>query len=992
MKRLLFFLVLSLFACQVMAQKVVKGTVTSKNGPIPGASILIKGTTTGTTTDGSGAYQLAIPENGGTLIASFVGFKAQEIAIGAQTTINFVLQEDDLMNEVVVIGYGSQVKQDVIGNIAKVSGEDIKDVPVPTFESSLQGRASGVVINNNSGKLGQGINIRVRGASSIKAGNQPLVVIDGIPVTAQNLGEVNNERTNPLADFNFNDVESIEVLKDASAAAIYGARASNGVILITTKKGKAGKTVFNLNLSRGTSREARRRQFLNAKEYIEFFSEAVVNSGRDISTAESTFEGFNPDWQSLRNSDGYNWQDQIFQQATMTNFDISAKGGTNKTRFYASIAMVDQEGILVNNDFQRIATRLNLDHTVSDKLKLGFNFNLARTKLNRVANDNSFYTPFQMVAQSPLSPFRDATTGDPNRSTLYDNALIELENSTNLTTRYRTLSNAYATYEIIPGLNLKTSFGLDLTNQNEDRYYNNQSLTGGSVNAFGQYRTVSVANYTWDTQLSYNKSFGKHVLGATVAYSIQQSSSDVSSVSGQDFPSAQFKKITSAGNISAGTSTGTKFSFLSYIGRVSYKYNNRYLFGLTGRYDGSSRFGVNNRYGFFPSVSAGWIISEEDFLKENSVVSFLKIRASYGLTGNGDIGNFDSRGLYQGISYAGTTGTAPNSLSFDNLKWETTTQVNLGLDLALFNDRISIEMDYYKKNTKDLLLDVNIPVTSGFTTITQNIGALENKGIEFTLNTRNLTGDFQWSTSFNVARNWNEITSIPDERISVGRRGPNFVIPGQPIGVFYTKKYAGVDPQNGDALYYLNEGSSETTNDYNAAAEMVVGNPNPNWTGGITNNFSYKGFDLNIFFQFVEGIDLYFASGHFASNSGNYWDNQTVDQLRRWQNPGDVTDVPQARYLGSNGSRQSSRFISDGSYIRLKTLSFGYTLPTSLTQRYRLSKVRFYFSAQNLLTFTNYDGDPEVSTGDGNANTSLGVDYYTTPQAKTFAFGVNLGF
>ncbi|HAS44804.1 MAG TPA: SusC/RagA family TonB-linked outer membrane protein [Microscillaceae bacterium] len=1001
MTKQLLFVLLCLFSYQVMAQNTtVQGTVKGKDGEaLPSVTVLLKGTSTGIATDGEGKYQLNVPSGGGTLVFSFLGYKTQEVAINGQTVIDVTLLEDNaLLNEVVVTGYGSTIKQDVIGNIAKVSGEDIQNVPVPTFESSLQGRATGVVVSNNSGKLGQGINIRVRGSSSITANNQPLVVIDGVPVTSGNTGRAGNDPINPLADFNFNDVESIEILKDASAAAIYGARASNGVLLITTKKGIAGKTKFNLNVSNGVSSAARKREFLNAREYVELYTEAYINRDGDATTgraaAENVFAFYNPDWQQVATGEGFNWQDQIFKQGRVTNFDISAQGGTQKTRFFVSAALTNQEGILIKNDFERISARLNLDHEVNSRLKLGINFNLARTGLTRVNNDNSFFTPMQMIAQSPLSPFRNPD-GTPNiTTTLYDNALAEWDNSDDQVVRFRNISNAYATYNIIPGLNFKMSFGLDLTNQREEAFFNSNSLTGLANNGFGRFRNVNIANYTWDTQFSYDKAFGEHSISAVAAYSLQKSSSITSSVSGQEFPSDQFAKLVSAGNITAGSSTGTAFSFISYIGRVSYKFKNRYLFGVTGRYDGSSRFGVNNRFGFFPSVSAGWIVSEESFLKQNPVISFLKLRASYGLTGNGEIGNFASRGLYAGINYAGVPGTSPSSLSFDDLKWETTAQFNLGLDIAFLKDRFSLELDYYNKQTNDLLLSVNIPSTSGFTSITQNLGELQNEGIEIALNTQNFVGEFKWSTNFNIARNWNKVTALPDERISVGGFAPNFIIEGQPIGVFYTKRYAGVDPANGDALYYLREGSNETTNDYNAAEEMVVGDPNPAWTGGITNNFSYKGFDLSIFFQFVQDVDVYWASGEFASSTANFLDNQTVDQLRRWQNPGDITDVPQVRRSGRNGSQESSRFISDASYIRLKTLSFGYTLPKSITDRIRFSRVRLYFTAQNLLTFTDYDGDPEINTlsSGANGNAALGVDWYTTPQAKTFVFGVNLSF
>ena len=559
----------------------------------------------------------------------------------------------------------------------------------------------------------------------------------------------------------------------------------------------------------------------------------------------------------------------------------------------------------------------------------------------------------------------------------------------------------------MPALTFRSEFGIDLLIQNEENYFGKETARNSSApNGLGFNRWVQVANYNTNNYFRYTPAIGEeHSVEAVAGISYQESTTDEASVEGQQFPSNAYRQIVSAADITDGESRETAFSFLSYFARVNYAFQNRYLLTLSGRVDGSSRFGENNRYGFFPAASVGWILTDEDFLSNSSVLSFLKLRASYGLTGNAEIGDFGARGLFTGEGgYAGVPGQRPEQIANPDLRWEQTTQIDVGLDYGFVEDRLSGGIDFYVKDTRDLLLDVNVPTTSGFETQLRNVGRLENRGVEFVFNSQNLVGEFQWSTNLNIARNVNEITDLQGQVVEGGF--VNRAVEGQPIGVFFAPEYAGVDPDNGDALYYVNATDAEgniidrsTTNNNNEANRVVIGDPNPDVTAGVTNNFSYKGIELNVFFQGVFGNQIYNGGGKFQSANGDFFDNQSRDQLARWQAPDDITDVPQARLFGANGTGESSRYLSDGSYVRLKTVTLGYNLPNSFIDRINLSKLRVYVSGQNLLTFTDYEGwDPEVNTdylsegGTAGGNISQGNDFYSAPQARTITVGVNVGF
>ncbi len=1023
-KILLLGLALAMVISSWAQERVITGKVTSQEdgSSLPGVNVVLKGTTTGTVTDADGKFSINASGANPVLVFSFIGLKTTEVTVGASSVVDVQLEPDaKQLSEVLVVGYGSQIKQDVTGNIASVKGDAIRQLPVPSFDQALQGRAAGVFVEAGNGKLGQGIKVRIRGASSVSASNEPLYVVDGVPITSQNLSS-SVASTNPLVDINSNDIESVEILKDASAAAIYGSRAANGVVLITTKRGKTGKTNFNLGYFTGTSSPTGHREWLNTQEYVELFTEAngglttsLINRFNRYGAAPSTQpSGVAYQSWATPGAAGYvdtNWEDQVFRKdAGIQQLDLSANGGNEKTKFFVSGGFTDQKGILVANSLDRINGRLNLDHQATEKLSIGFNFSLSRTTNKKLSDDNAFSTPMQIIALSPMTPVidprtnlpsgaLDLATGAPNTNyPLYYNPLLNVDYSSRVTTVFRNFGSAYAAYKITNDLTFRSEFGYDLLSQNEENWFGKEtSRNQGTPNGSGFNAWTQVFNYTTNNFFRYVKTLQEnHNIEAIAGMSFQNSNTKYNSVTGQQYPSNAYRKITSAASITAGTSTETAFSFLSYFARANYKFKNKYLVGLSGRVDGSSRFGSDSRYGFFPAASAGWILSEESFMEgAKNIFEFLKLRASYGVTGNAEIGNFPSAGLYSGdAGYAGIPGQRPSQLPNPDLKWERTVQTDIGIDFGILNSRITGELDYYIKNTSDLLLNVNLPGNSGYRTQTRNVGKLENKGIELVINSENLVGDFKWNTSFNFARNRNKVLDL-DGQVITG----SFLSrtqEGSPIGIFYGPKYAGVDPANGDALYEIvnADGSITKTNDYNAATQQKFGNPNPDFIAGITNNLSYKGVDFTFLFQGVFGNDIYNGGGKFMSANGDFFDNQTKDQLNRWRKPGDITNVPQARLFGANGTGESSRYMMDGTYVRLKTVTLGYNLPASVLNKLKFSKLRVYASAQNLLTFTKYEGwDPEVNSDSyAQNNTNQGIDFYSAPQAKTITFGINVGF
>ncbi len=1016
-----------LLSCLVLvnclsAQTRLSGRVLSQidGTPVAGATVAVKNTSIATATDESGAYTLSAPARS-TLVISYVGFRTFEVEAAGSNQVIRLQPGDNSLSEIVVVGYGQASKKELTSSVVKVKGAEIANTPVPNFNQALQGRAAGVFIESNNGKVGEGVKVRIRGQGSVNASNSPLYVVDGIPISTGSLSG------NALADLNFNDVESFDILKDAAATAIYGSRAANGVILITTKKGRSGKPVFTVGTQYGTNDPTNKREFLNSAEYLELFREAATNTAKyhynragnwrgyaseqaainDMNTwVEGRFtrySGFS-DWKKLETNT--NWEDLAFQEAKVGAIDVSASGGNEKTRFYISGSYNSQDGILFGNNFDRISGRMNLDQELTSKLRVGVNMSLARTNTKRVADDNEFYTPMQIVALAPITPVRNQTGAlYSTPTTTYYNPLLEKEGSDYRSYSYRNIAAVYGQFNFLKNLYFRTEFGLDIQNQNDERFHGSSTLLGRSTNGYGSSAYFKNERYTTNNFFNYSTELGDdHELQGTAGFSFEKSVGRTTSTTGEQFPGNDLRGLVNAAKITGGSSSLSEFALASYFGRVNYKFKKRYLLGVSGRYDGSSVFGSSKRYGFFPAASAGWIISEENFMAGSNTLSFLKLRGSYGQLGNAlGFGNYTAQPAYVAGKYSGQAVLVPGRLGNFDLTWETSNQTDIGLEFGLFKDRLTGEIDVYRKKSagggRGFIFNLPVPATSGYSTFITNVGEIENKGIEFSLNSTNVNNkNFKWTSSFNISRNNNKVLVIDGAQDTLSfndGRYMNALMVGQSIGVFYGPKYAGVDPQNGDPLFYKQDDKT-TTNNYNEAGNFVVGDPNAKWFGGFGNNFSYKGIELNVLFQGVFGYDIINGAAGFMSSSADWFDNQTRDQLKRWQKPGDVTVVPEARLnrFGDFASPSvSSQHIQSGSYVRLKNITLAYNIPARMLAKAKISTARIYATAVNLATFTKYTGwDPEVNTDYRAGNINQGGDFYAAPQIKSIVFGLNLGF
>ncbi|MGC4037880.1 MAG: TonB-dependent receptor [Chitinophagaceae bacterium] len=1009
----------------------ISGKITNEQGaPVANASISIRGTNKGTVSQADGTYRISVPPGTTVLVFSSVDLGSKEVTIGSQTEINVTLKlADKSLQEVVVVGYGTKIKKDLTGSVANVTSKEVNNTPATSFESAIQGRASGVYVQQQNGKLGQGINIRIRGASSVTAGNEPLYVVDGIPVTAADLS-TNGATTNSLADINMNDIESIQILKDASSAAIYGSQASNGVVLITTKKGKSGTSKIEFNYFTGLQKPTGYRKFLDTKQWLDYMERAARGAATqdvlagyystydealpdEIDFVEGRFTRYsagNDDWKTAKVNT--NWQDQAFQRAPISQYDLNVSGGTDRTKFFLSGQLLDQSGIIKSNFYKRYSTRLNIDHQVKPWLNIGMNLNFSRSRNDRVSNDDQFSTPLQIVALSPITPLIDPRTGlttgalDPNTGRpntnypVYYNPMLSVLDAYYKTSVNRTFGNVYGNVSFSKALTFRTEFGVDQLNQVEEDYNGTLTARNTSVpKGNGSNYLSQVLNYTTNNFFNFKKTFAEiHDIDAVLGMSYQQRDFENNGATAEVFPSNAYKKLIAGASKTQATSYNSSSSLLSYFARLGYKLNDKYLVSLSGRIDGSSRFGANNRYGFFPAASLGWIVSEESFLKDNvNWLSFLKLKASYGLTGNDQIPDYAARGLYSAVAYGGDAGQVKTQLPNDDLKWESTAGTDVGIEGGLFSNRISFELDYYYKKTKDLLLNVDVPGTSGFASKYENVGTMENKGIELSINTTNIaTRKFRWTTMINFAANKNKVLSLDGQVIG---DDVNKAREGQPLGVFYAREFAGADPANGDALYYKNTVGTDgkidhtTTNDYNAAQDVRIGNPNPKFIYGFGNTFTYKSLDLDVLLQGVYGNQIFNGGGQYMSSSGsNGFDNQTIDQLGYWDKPGDITMVPEPRLFYPNGTNNSSRYISTGSYLRVKAVTLGFNLPKQVLNKIHIDRLRLYLRAQNLFTITKYKGwDPEVNADYQATNINQGVDFYSAPQLKTIVFGLSIG-
>ena len=989
---------LSVSTCYAQ-QKSITGTVRDNFGqPMFGANIVIEGTNRGTTTDIDGLFQIQATD-GEVLVISYIGYMSRRIGIDATNVFTIVLQPGNDLEEVVVVGYGTTTREQLTDNIVSVGAEQIKEIPVPSIQGALVGKTAGVQITQTGGRAESGFKIRVRGVATINGDQEPLYVIDGIPIDKVD-ESINGSPINALIGINPEDIESIEILKDASAAAIYGSRGTNGVVLITTKSGRQGATKFSFRTSYGWSEASNSLDWLNTGEYVELYTEAALNSGFTEDDAAFFFNLFAEDEADWREGNvDTDWQNLALESGSVQDVSFSASGGGEKTTFFLSTGYNRTVLFTRGNTLERYSLRANIDHKANDWFTVGLNSNASKTQLARIAEDNDFSNPMGAVAQIPFSrPYLEDGITPNTETTLYYNHLMDQFNGNFDSSVWRAFFKIYGQVDFSKNLNFRTEFGYDYNNQLEERFFG--SLTqSASTNGAADASSFINEKYVLNNYFSYQVVRNDWQLDVTLGMSYEQNTFSQLFVEGQEFPSDQLQKLISAGQITDGFTFETAYSFVSYFARANATLFDSWLLKASVRVDGSSRFGSEVRYGTFPAASVGWLATEEPFLQNSSTISNLKLRASWGLTGNANIGNFVSTTQFETINYNQNPGFWLAILGDSELSWEETTQYNFGLDLGLFNNRLNTSFDYYIKDTEGALFLVPIPYNNGIRFVNQNAADITNTGFEWTLDTKNISSeDFSWNTSLNLAINKNEVKKLPNGDDII--RFEKIVREGEPVASFYMVEYAGVDPDNGDALFYRNtelpDGTLDrsTTNNFGEASRRILGNPFPDVIAGMTNDFRFKGIDFSFTFQGQWGAQLYNGGGIYQSSNADFFDNQTRDQLNRWQQPGDITDVPQARLFGGNGSQTSSRYLEDADFIRLRNLTLGYTLPYEVTEKMGLDRIRVYFTGVNLLTITDFKGwDPE-STWDALQRNSLfsGIGFYSPPQARTLTFGFNIDF
>ena len=1007
MKRIILIAFICLGVLQYSySQTKITGKVSSEEGEtLPGVSVVVKGTTQGTVTDIDGSYNISVPSDASTLVFSFVGMNTQEVSINGKSVIDVQMSADiKQLSEVVIVGYGTQKKKDITSAVSTIDTDEIQNVPASySFDGAIQGKTAGLNVSSSSATPGSAINVNIRGVTSINASSQPLYVVDGVPIVTGNNSALNSniQPINPLADINPNDIESISVLKDASAAAIYGSRGANGVIIITTKRGTAGKTKFNVGYYTGISEISNTPELMTSQEWISFMNAAAEFDGLGENYWNSSLG--DPNDESIPT---YNAYDYIFRTGVTHNADVSIQGGNDNTKFYISGNYFNQEGIQVGQNFERISGRINLDHSASSKLGLGTSILVSRTNHQRTVNENDEYgVVINAQAWDPTAPLTqdDGSYTDPFKHYGWwalENPLFIAEQYINTSATSRALTSVFATYDFTDKLSFKTTWSVDYNSLTDEAFIpagSKESDVGNGI--YGTYEELAWLN---ENTLTYNLQLNDdHQFNFLAGFTMQESRQDFSTITGTGFPSNDVIKISTAAN-STGSSNSSSFGFLSYLGRVNYSFKGKYLANFTVRSDGSSRFGTNTRYGTFPSGSVGWVISEESFLSSSPVLSNLKLRASYGTIGNAGIGNFTWRGAYSlGAAYNGSGGTAPAILENPDLSWEKTTQLNIGVDVGLFKDRVSLTADYFTKNTTDLLLEKDVPGTTGFKTTQSNFGEIENRGFEVSLNATVLRKqDFEWSTNINFSHIENEVVDVLNDGQIVSR---NFVIlEGEALSQLYLIKFLGVDPFTGDAVFEdINSDGIINLDD-----RQPVGSGIPNYFGGFSNTFRYKGLSLDVFFQFSGGNKIYNQSRHAYENYGSLqsgipYGNQSKNSLDYWKQPGDITDIPRPSLAGPGDAdaqwqRFSTQYLEDGDFVRLKNVKLAYNIPSSLIEKWGLSSVQVYAQGRNLITWTNYLGfDPEVSTntsGTEELNSLQGEDFGTLGQARTYSFGINIGF
>ncbi|WP_133273887.1 SusC/RagA family TonB-linked outer membrane protein [Hymenobacter radiodurans] len=1023
---LLIFLALVASLSAHAQTRQVAGTVLSAvdKAPLPGVSVVVKGTTTGTSTDPEGRFSLSVPtESSPVLVFSFIGFESTEVSVGGNSTVGSVQLKEKTteLNDVVVVGYGTQRKQDVTGAVASISAEQVAETPITRPEQILQGRVSGVQVTQTNSEPGGSVSIRIRGTNSINSGNEPLFVIDGFP----GAGDLNS--------INPSDIESIEVLKDASATAIYGSRGANGVVIITTKKGKAGANTISFEAYTGVSNIRKQYELMNATEYATYLNEAqTLNNLENRTTTPLPFTQQQID----QFGEGTNWQDEVFRQGRISNYQLGFNGGNAETRYNLSFNYFDQDGIIQNSGFKRGSIRLNLDKKISNKINLNFTSQISRTQQQRTTvNSNGGSLGGVVLDALRFSPTQTVRDADGNYTLqnqpipyveIGGNPVAYADLAKDEATITRGLINVAGEYEILKGLKLRISGGVDVFGNQRDQFIPSTVFVGQNTN--GSATKASNSNYSWlnENTLTFDRALNENnALNVVVGLTSQQFVNGNYSASANNF----FTNALGSDNIGIGANVLTPSSgknqntLASYFGRVNYRLFEKYLFTFTMRADGSSRFGEDNKWGYFPSAAVAYRVIDERFMENLTAFSDLKLRASYGITGNQEIGSYQSVGRYGLNAYtAGTTrlvGLTASNIPNPNLSWESTASTDVGIDLAFLKNRITVTADYYYKKTTDLLLQVSIPQTSGFSNILQNAGSVQNKGFEFSLNTVNFdTKAFSWNTNLNLSLNRNEVLDLNGERerfvgqsstsIFPGATGATSVLRvGEPIGAFYGYVFQGIwqTPEEitasgittsvrpGDPRYAdLNGDNRIDGND-----RTIIGQAQPKFIYGVTNNFTLGPVSLNFFIQGVEGSDI-LNLNRYELESGFVAPNKLKTVVDRWTGPGTSNTIPKANSVVRRNTGITSDVIEDGSFVRLKTATISFQVPVPQGISATVKSASIYVTGHNLITITDYSGfDPEVNSfGDrsnpNNSPLSQNTDYNAFPTTRTFIAGVRIGF
>lgn len=981
-RRSFFFILIGLFvSLSALAQKItVTGQVKDpSNEGIIGASVVEKGTTNGTMTDMDGKFSLTVSPKA-TLTITYIGYKSQEIAVKGSIPLNIVLQENaELLEEVVVIGYGSVKRKDVTTSVASVSTKDLDERPIISAAAAIQGKAAGVNVIQPNGEPGAGMVVRIRGNSSINASNDPLYVVDGVPMTEINF-------------LSPNDIESMQILKDASSAAIYGSRASNGVVLITTKAGVKGEAKINFSAQAGITEVAKQMKSLNVAQYKDLMDElGSINLPDGL-------------------KDETNWFDETYRTGVTQNYQLSVSNANDKLKYFISGGYTKEDGIIKVAFYERYNLRANLENQIRSWLKIGTNLAYSDYSSNGIISGqgaNRAGVILSVINTPTYAKIWDENNPGQYYNNFYGaNVTHPLENMSrtedNKTNNNRLLGSANAEITFSPKLKFKSSVSIDRV------YYHNTSFLDPIKTEYGRSQYGSASDnrslstiMVYDNILTYDTSIKKHNFNVMAGASGTTSKWSQTYQTVSHFLNGDIKTLNAGNKVEQGNgTTASDWAIMSYVGRLSYNFDSKYLLTANFRADGSSKLAPGNRWGYFPSVSAAWRISSEGFMKDIKWIDDLKIRGGWGQTGNqsgvGDYGYLQLRNITrQNWWETGKANalpiTSPANMSNSELTWETTTQTNIGVDFTVLNNRLTFTADAYYKHTTDLLMDVPLGPTASFSDIYRNEGEMENKGIEFGINSKNLVGKFKWDTDFNISFNKNKVKKFDTRQSyfyaqSTTGEYITKLTTGKPLGMFWGYISDGVNPETGDIMYRdLDKSGSITPND-----KTYIGDPNPDFTFGLTNNLSYKGFNLNVFFQGSVGNDIYNLSR--METEGMYdAKNQSTAVLGRWKIPGQITDMPRA-VASKENLKTSSRFVEDGSFLRLKSLTLSYNVTGKLLKKLNIGRLQPYFTAQNLLTFTNYKGfDPEVNQWGGSALVQ-GLDWGTYPQTKSYVFGVNVEF